>query len=153
MAVVDSDVKIKAQHMEKVRWYANEFSRVQPLAQAQQERFERSKIYVEEIYAAMGRAAMSSLASDEQSAMRQAEMLSYHLSECRRADEELALLRNQVAVLREALSLFLAESYGLDVSKEWFLDAEKGVLSYDEPVHTGLRYAELPDAGEAERQQ
>lgn len=147
MAVVDSNIRIKAQHMEKVRWYANEFSRVQPLAQAQQERWERSKIYVEEIYAAMGRAAQTSLGADEQSAMRQAEMLSHHLSEARRADEELALLRNQVAVLRESLSLFLAEAYGLDVSKEWFLDAEEGVLSYDEPVQTGLRYAELPDAG------
>jgi hypothetical protein len=142
MAVIEA-TRIKAKDMERIQWYSAEFTRAQPLAQELTERFERSRIYVEEIHESMGRAAKFELGSDQQSMMRQSEMLAYHLSEARRIDGELALLRNQIAVLREALSLFLADEYGLDVTKEWLLDAEKGILSYDEPVHTGLRDGEL----------
>jgi hypothetical protein len=133
-----NEIPLKAEHLEEIAWLVAEFQQYEPLAKEAQGKYETARRMVEILTSAQQRMYKLNLALDDNALIRNIEMTAYFLSEARRQDELLALYRNILASLREALTLFLADEYELDATrKSWTLDVDEKVLRYEEDAHHG----------------
>lgn len=128
------EIPIQAEHREELDFYLDEFKRYNALRLEEEQRFDRAKQVTERLYGASVRLSKLGLGVTDVATCRNAEILTHFLQQAREANEKLALYHNITQALREALSLFLADSYGIDVSVEWYLDLDEGMLRFNEEV-------------------
>lgn len=131
-----SEIALKLEDLEQITWFVSEFQYYEPKAKEAQAQFDRAKSMVETLFLSQQRMYRLDVALDDQALVRNTEMTAYFLSEARRQDEALALYRNILASMREALTLFLAESYALDATKAWTLDIDSRTLKYEDTEDT-----------------
>jgi hypothetical protein len=129
---VSREIALRVEDLDEITWFVAEFQHCEPKVKEAQEQFDRAKRMVETLFSAQQRMYRLDVALDDQALVRNTEMTAYFLSEARRQDESLALYRNVLASLREALTLFLADTYELDATKAWTLDMDSHTLRYEE---------------------
>ena len=100
------------------------------MQQRQVERFEEAKHSLEILASTWKRLSTLNLDEMNPAIVRNAEMMSHFLQMAREADTEAALHLNITQSFKESLTLFLAEKYHIDITKEWELDLEQRALSY-----------------------
>jgi hypothetical protein len=124
-------VKINEADKEVIASYMEDLNRYTTSQQTQKERFDHSQLMVQRLYETTARIYKLGLDSDEVVTCRNAEILTHFLHEAREANEQMGLDANILQSMREALSLFLADTYNIDMSIEWKVDVEQGVLFYE----------------------
>lgn len=129
-----SVIGLKDEDKVELAVYVEAIERHETAQNEQVARFSRAKASVELLAAAWKRLAALHLDQMDPAVMRNAEMMTHFMNECRESDKEAALHANVVQAMKEALTLLLAERYEIDIKNEWHLDLERGFLSYDHSV-------------------
>lgn len=127
-----SIVGIKEEDKAELTVYVELIQRYTKIQDEQTERFNKAKTCAEILAASLKRLSALNLDKMDPAVLRNAEMITYFMGECREADKETALNANIAQAMKEALTLMLAEKYEIDIQKEWHLDLERGIISYDD---------------------
>ncbi len=125
-----TEVHIKDEHKDDIDFFVKGIEKYSDHITATQVYYNDSVEMSKYLYAAQRTMIKLNLGTNDASSMRNAEILSHFINESRHSDEKLALYRDTIAALREALSLFVADNYEIDISKEWQLNVDSGVLIY-----------------------
>lgn len=127
-----TEIHIKDEHKDDVDFFVAEISKYTDSITTTQKYYEHNAQMATYLYAAQQTMIKLNLGVSDITAMRNAEILSHFISETRKSDEKLAFYRDTISALREALSLFVADNYNIDITKEWQIDVDRGLIVYGE---------------------
>lgn len=124
-------IKIHEQDKEVIESFMGQLNHYSTLQQGQKERFEHAQLMVSMLYETTARIYKLKLDADEKITCRNAEILTHFLQEARDANEKMGLFYNIAQAMHEGLSLFIGDTYNIDISLEWKVDVDQGALVYE----------------------
>jgi hypothetical protein len=127
-----TEVHIKDEHKDDIDFFVKAIEKYTDSITGTQNYYEEAVEMSTHLYAAQRTMIKLNLGTSDASSMRNAEILSHFINEARHSDEKLAFYRDTITALREALSLFVADNYKIDITKEWQINVDQGMLIYDE---------------------
>lgn len=129
-----TEIHIKDEHKDDIDFFVKKIEFYSDTITTTQVYYENSIEMSKYLYGAQRTMIKLNLATNDASTMRNAEILSHFINEARHSDEKLAFYRDTISALREALSLFVADNYEIDITKEWQINVDRGMLVYgDQP--------------------
>lgn len=129
--MVKTVVKIQEQDKPVIESFMEQLNRYSTSQQEQKERFDHAQKMVNMLYETTARIYKLKLDADEKITCRNAEILTHFLQEARDANEKMGLFYNIAQAMHEGLSLFIGDTYNIDISLEWKVDVEQGALFYE----------------------
>jgi hypothetical protein len=127
-----SEIQIHDEHKEDIEEFARNIKMYDDLDHAHQLYYTDALEMSKRLYTAQRTLVKLNLGTSDASMIRNAEILSHFINEARKNEEKSALYRDVVTALREALSLFIADKYEIDITQEWHLNVDQGILIYGE---------------------
>jgi len=120
-----STIQLKPEHKDKIGLHALHIQRHEAKLEEVKTGFEEAKQCMELLAVGWGYLPKGDADKLDPLVVRNAEFMAYFLNDAREKDKQLALHSGIVQALKEALACFLAEHYGLDITKDWQLDLDK----------------------------
>lgn len=102
------------------------------LSKKASERFQSAKQRMEILGAAWKRMPKDNANNLDPLVIRNAEIMSHSLNDAREAERDITFYSSCIQALKEAMTFFLAEHYGIDVTKDWQLDLKSLKLQCQE---------------------